>query len=71
MKRQYKVAIQDLRIKLDVLQYTKNHSGGDRDSYLSDIYDETEALMKSATRLLEFHPVVLKKKRTNLGDEQT
>ncbi len=67
MKRQYKVAIQDLRIKLDVLQYTKSHPGGDHDSYLSDISDETEALMESVTRLLDFHPVVLRKEKNKPG----
>ena len=67
MKRQYKVAVQDLRKKFDILEYTKSHSGGDRDSYLSDVYDETEDLMKSVTRLLKFHPVVLRKEKNKPG----
>jgi len=62
MKRQYKAVLANVRKKLATLEYTKSHPGGDR-----DISDETEALMKSVTRLLAFHPVVLKKEKNKPG----
>ena len=67
MKRQYKAAVSDLRKKLATLKEDQTYNSGDRDRDLAEVYESTEALMKSVTRLLTFHQVVLREEKNKPG----